>query len=478
MLSMRRRAKTLAAFATVAASAAALLPAGQAGAAPVTTEAQAYQVGTDAYVYGVALMEFLRLQREHTSVTVPNAFGDSPFNQLSNERHLTGAAHQPNVQINNDTLYTYSHLDLSRGPLVLHIPRIVHHRYFVMQFLDPYTNDFAYVGTRTTGDGGGNWAITGPGFHGRLPAGVKRIRSRYNLVWLSGRTLVYGQKDLPAVHKVQNGYKLIPLRAYERHGLRWSPPRPRHVIRTPRKASLPTGIAFFDQLGTALAQSRPPARDARILSELATAGIGPGRRPSEEHLSAAVLAGLTRAANDGQTHIFNLRIAQALPNAARHNGWFVPPPDTGFYGTDYVLRAIIAVNGIGANRPQEAVYPIAFETPTGAFLTGGHAYVLHFAANNLPPARYFWSLTMYNEAFYLIQNPINRYSIGNRTPGVKYNRDRSLDIYIQSTPPAGRQSNWLPSPTSGRFEVTLRMYGPKASVLRGSYHYPSVAQVS
>jgi hypothetical protein len=143
---------------TVAAAAVALVFAAASGAAvsPGATEAQASAVGTDAYVYGVALMEFLRLQREHTSVTVPNAFGDSPFNQLSNERHLTGAAHQPNVQINNDTLYTYSHLDLSRGPMVLHIPRIPGNRYFVMQFLDPYTNDFAYVGTRTTGDAGGN----------------------------------------------------------------------------------------------------------------------------------------------------------------------------------------------------------------------------------------------------------------------------------------------------------------------------------
>ncbi len=255
-------------------------PTGAAGS-PGVTDSQAYAVGTDGYVYGVALMEFLRLQREHTSVTVPNAFGDSPFNQLSNERHLTGAAHQPNVQINNNTLYTYAHLDLRRGPLVLHIPKIAHHRYFVMQFLDPYTNDFAYVGTRTTGDGGGNWAITGPGIHGRLPKGLKRIRSHYNLVWLSGRTLVYGKFDYPAVHKVQRGYRLIPLKQFERHGLHWSPPRPKRIIKTPRKATLPTGIAFFDQLGTALAQNPPPKRDAPILRELATVGIGPGKHPSK-----------------------------------------------------------------------------------------------------------------------------------------------------------------------------------------------------
>ncbi len=187
-----------------------------------------------------------------------------------------------------------------------------------------------------------------------------------------------------------------------------------------------------------------------------------------------MLAGLTRSANDGPGHIQALRLEAALPNGAKHNGWFVPPPDTGRYGTDYTLRAIIAVLGIGANIPREAMYVIGFETPTRMLVTGDHRYVIHFAAHHLPPARYFWSLTMYNEAFYLVRNAINRYSIGNRTPGVKYNPTGSLDIYIQSTPPAGHRSNWLPSPKSGRFEVTLRMYGPKPSALHGTYRYPSI----
>jgi hypothetical protein len=347
-----------------------------------------------------------------------------------------------------------------------------------MQFLDPYTNDFAYVGTRTTGDGGGNWAITGPGFHGRLPSGVKRIRSRYNLVWLSGRTLVYGKSDLPAVHKVQNGYKLIPLKAFERFGLNWSPPRPKRIIKTPRKATVPTGIAFFDELGTALAHNPPPKRDAPILREMATMGIGPGMRPSQENLSPAVLAGLTSAADNGMARVTALRLQAAVANGAKHNGWFVPPADTGRFGTDYALRAIVAVFGIGANIPREAMYVIGFETPTRALLSGDHHYVIHFPAHHLPPARYFWSLTMYNFAFYLVANPINRYSIGNRTPGVKYNRDGSLDIYIQSTSPAGHRSNWLPSPSSGQFEMTLRMYGPRLSALHGTYHYPSITQTS
>lgn len=169
--------------------------------APVT-EAQAQQIGTDAYVYGVPLLEFLRQQKTQTSVTVPNDLSDAPVNQLGNQRQLATAAHQVIVAPNNDTLYTMAHLDLSKGPLVLHVPAVAHHHYYVFEFIDPYTNDFHYVGTRTTGDGAGNYVIVGPKFHGRVPASVHRIVSRYERVWIVGRTLVYGPSGLAAAHKI------------------------------------------------------------------------------------------------------------------------------------------------------------------------------------------------------------------------------------------------------------------------------------
>jgi hypothetical protein len=455
------------------------LPAGSAIAAgsPSAAQLHAQQVGTDAYVYGISLMEFLRQQRTQTSVTVPNSLSDAPLNQLGNARNLANAAHAVFVQPNNDTLYTMGHLDLSHGPLVLHVPAVPNHRYYSFEFLDPYTNVFHYIGTRTTGDGAGNYAIVPPKFHGKLPAGLHRIASSYEHMWLVGRTLVDGPSDLPAVHKVQNGYKLIPLAKFERVGLSWTPPRPKKIVTTHTTATVPTGLAYFDALGTALAQNPPPARDAAILHEMASVGIGPGRHPSTENLPAATVAGLQAAAAGGPGKLAALRVGLVLGSSNKNNGWYVIPPDIGAFGTDYTVRAVVAVYGLAGNRPAEAMYPVGVFDSTGAVLDGAHRYVVHFAAGHLPPARYFWSLTMYDQNFYLVPNPINRYEISNRTAGLKRNADGSLDVYVQSTPPAGHQSNWLPSPASGQFEITMRMYGPKQSALRGTYHYPPITKV-
>jgi hypothetical protein len=455
------------------------LPVGSAAAAPASlTEAQAQQVGTDAYVYGVSLMEFLRQRQQQTSVTVPNALSDAPIDQLGNARALATPAHQVFVAPNLDTLYSMGHVDLSNGPLVLHVPAVSGGRYYSFEFLDPYTNVFHYVGTRTTGNGAGNYVIVGPTFHGKLPAGLHRISSKYEHIWLVGRTQVYGPADLPAVHKVQNGYRLLPLTKFETVGLSYAPPRPRRIITTHTVATLPTGMAYFDALGTALAHNPAPARDAKILAELKTAGIGPGLHPSTENLPAATLAGLQAAANSGGlARVFADRVSIVFASARAHHGWYVAPKDIGNFGTDFSLRAVIAVYGIAANLPVEAMYPVAAADGTGALLGGADKYVIHFAAGHLPPAKYFWSLTMYNAQNYLVANSINRYALGNHSAGLKYNADGSLDIYIQSTPPAGHQSNWLPCPPSGQIVPIMRMYGPKAPALNDTYNYPSITKV-
>jgi hypothetical protein len=471
-----RRVATLTATSAAAIAGAVALPA-QAAAAPLT-EAQAQQIGTDAYTYGIPLMEFNRQAEHQTSVTVPDSLSDAPLNQLGNARQLDTAANAVFVQPNNDTLYTMGHLNLSDGAFVLHVAAIPNHRYFSFEFLDPYTNVFHYIGTRTTGDGAQTYVITGPRFHGKIPHGLKRISSPYELAWLVGRTLVLGQSDLPAVHKVQNGYQLIPLAEYVKHGLRWSPPRPRHVVTTPKTVVEPSGLKFFDQLGDDLAVSKPAARDAAILKELKSAGIGPGLHPSSEHLSAAVVQGLTAAVANGPATVAALKTNIAAASVLKNNGWFVPPTDIGDYGTDYDLRAVVALNGIAANLPAEAMYIVGVTGSKGGYLSGANDYVIHFPAGHLPPAKYFWSVTMYNSSFFLVSNPINRYELASHTAGLKFNSDGSLDIYIQATAPAGHQSNWLPSPASGTFEVTLRLYGPGPSALGRTYTYPVIEETS
>jgi hypothetical protein len=442
-------------------------------AAPISQQ-QAEQIGLAAYDYGIPLMEFLRQAREQTSVTVPNSLSDAPVNQLGNARDLADASNQVIVQPNNDTLYTMGHLDLEGGPLVLHVPALAGHRYYSFEFMDPYTNVFHYIGTRTTGDGAGSYLIAGPSFHGRVPPRMRLIRAPYRLAWIVGRTLVTGLDDLAAVHRIQNGYRLIPLAGYLKHGLGWHAPRPRRIVRTPLKLSEPTGLAFFDQLGVALAENPPPPRDHAILAQLRTVGIGPGLQPSHEHLSAAVHAGLAAAADMGPAHVAALKFSLAAASATAHDGWFVPPAYTGDYGTNYAFRAVVALNGIAANRPAEAMYIIGVLDSHGTLLNAADDYVIHFPAGHLPPARYFWSLTMYDASFFLVPNALHRYELASHTSGLKRNADGSLDIYVQHTPPAGHESNWLPAPATGRFEVTLRLYGPEASALTDRYTYPPI----
>jgi hypothetical protein len=448
-------------------------------AAPASpTEAQAQTVGTDAYVYGIALMEFMRQTQLDTSVTVPNEWGNAPVNQVGNQRILTTPANQ-NKEIvgpSNSTLYSNAHLDLSKGPMVLHVPAVPGHRYYAWEFIDPYTNVFHYVGTRSTGNGAGNFVVVGPHYRGRLPAGIPVVSSAYDHVWLFGRTLVYGKRDLPEAHKIEDGYKVVPLRAFERVGLAYEPPRPHKIVTTPTIPKILSGLAFYGALGDALAKNPPPARDHAILAEMATAGIGPGRHPSAEHLSSTTVAGLTAAANNGPAKILSIRLSIATAGAKQHNGWFQLLPDTGNWGTDYSYRAMIAVYAICANLPVEATYAAGVADGTNNVLTGPHSYRIHFTAAQIPPVKYFWSLTVYDTSTELIANPFSKYSIGSNK-GVEYNRDGSLDVYVQRTPPPGPETNWLVSPSSGQFLIALRLYGPKRPVLNGSYSYPTIVRV-
>jgi hypothetical protein len=456
------------------------LPLAPAAAAPTSlTQAQAQKVGTDAYVYGIDLLDFVRQTRLDTSVTVPNEYGNAPINQVGNQRILTTPANQSKeiVGPSNSTLYSNAHLDLTKGPIVLHVPAVPHHRYYAWEFLDPYLNVFHYVGTRTTGNGAGNYVIVGPHFKGKLPSGLPVVRAAYDQVWLFGRTLVYGASDLPEAHKIQDGYKVVPLAAFKRVGLAYKAPRPARIVTTPAIPSVPTGVAFYDALGDALAKYPPPASDHQILTEMATAGIGAGRHPSSEGLSSATLAGLKAAADDGPAHVFSLRLQLGLSGARKNNGWFQTLPDTGKWGTDYAYRAVVAVYGICANRPAEATYAVGSLDNTGATLNGSNSYRIHFSAGSTPPVKYFWSLTEYNIHTELIANKYDKYSVGSNK-GIKYNKDGSLDLYVQPTPPAGHESNWVPDTPDNQIILILRMYGPGSQVLHGSYHYPTIELVN
>lgn len=425
-----------------------------------TARAQhALDLGLRAYVLGSPLLE------EQRVIT------NFPPNQLINVTRLSTPAQRLVVLPNVDTVYTVARLRLADGPLVLHVPP-TGGRYFTMQLLDAYTNSFAYVGRRTTGSGATDVAIAGPRWRGRVPRGVRLVRSPTPVVWLLGRTLVDGPSDLPAVNALQRGYALRRLDALG------GPPLASLSIpsSTLNPAPLPTGLAFFDAMGAAMAENPPPRRDRALLARLRRVGIGPGLRTSRRSLGAATRAGLRAAVAAGPSLLDAYAGRRQRASARSHRGWLLPPEGIGDRRADALLRASVARTALGANVRAEAVYPQADTDRRGRPLDGSHRYVLRFAPGQLPPVKAFWSLTMYGADRFLVENPIARYALGDRTAGLRRDAGGGLTILLQhDPPPAERQANWLPAP-AGRFLLSLRLYEPRRSVLADRWPLPVITR--
>jgi hypothetical protein len=461
-----------------------LPPAGAAGAYNPGDPAQAaeYQraldLGVQAYVYGYPLLDTNRVFLTGTSVNVPDGAGDGPVNQFSSFRRLTKPSDRTVVAPNRDTLYSIASLDLVPQPIVAHIP-VVRGRFAVFELLDPYTENFANIGS--VGHPAGNYAIVPPRWHGPLPHGLRKIQSPYARVWLIGRTYIKDAADTPNVVRIQNEYSLTPL---DRWGTNYTPPRPKHLVKTVTHYKIPgtqpgqDPLAFFDALGQQLRRFAPPAADRPLLRELASVGIGPGLRPSDDpHLDAAALAGLRASVAAGAQQVKTDIQTDFLTVAPKHNGWLVAR--TGRYGTDYTARAVVDAIGLGAPVSALAIYPFTITDSTLHPLTGANRYVAHFAASELPfPVKAFWSLTMYDSNGFLVPNKARIYLVNNRSR-LRYNSDGSLDIYVQPTAPRDppRRRNWLPSPAGEAFRLIMRLYEPRdvAGILSGrSWQPPTV----
>jgi hypothetical protein len=415
-------------------------------------------LGREAYRYGLPLLEFLRVRAEMTSVTAPDGRGNAPVNAFSHARRFASPRSRTVVAPNVDTLYSIAHLDLAKGPIVLSHPDMSR-RYFGFQFLDPYTNVIGYAGTRTTGREAGRVAIAWTRRPVRRTRGVRVIRSPYRRVWVIGRTLATDSRaDQRRARAKMLRYRLSP-------APRLRSPRPGR----PRKAPLPTdGLELLDSLGRALRQNPPPARDRPLLDRLAQVGVGPGLRPAEAGLPAEALAalreGVEREAAEAPARVR----AEVAQRAIAAGGWLSLDPKIGNYGTDYDLRAAIALIGLGANTPAEATYPTALADGEGAFLTGANRYRLVFEPGQEPPARAFWSLTMYDSDGYLVPNPARRYAIGTSHLPLVRRRDGSIVVLIQRERPSEKGVNWLPAPAGG-FRLNLRLYWPRRPALTGAW---------
>ncbi|MBZ5710351.1 DUF1254 domain-containing protein [Nannocystis pusilla] len=399
----------------------------------------------------------------------------TPVNTFQHMRAFPDASFRDVVSPNADTLYSSAWLDLAKEPLVLSLPDMGK-RYWLMPLLDGWTNVFASPGTRTTGNRAQRYAIVGPGWQGQLPEGLVELRAPTDMVWLIGRTEVTSKLDTLAVHKLQDQFKLVPLSA-------WGPmaavPEPPPLttgvdIATPpvvQVASMPPE-QFFARLAELLPENPPSAADAAMVEKMRELKILPGSLWTPAALGPAETLALREGVDNARAKL--VAAARDLPGE-KVNGWRLVG-DLGQYGTDYDLRALVAEIGLGANLPQDALYPATHVDGDGEPLHGANRYVLHFDKGETPPVEGFWSVTMYDQQQFFVDNPLDRYALGDRSK-MKRNKDGSLDIYIQQgSPGKAKEANWLPAPAGG-FNLIMRLYWPKEPVLRGDWVPPPVTRM-
>lgn len=430
-------------------------------------------IAEEAYIYGYSLVTMEMTRRVMTNVAqVEGTRG--PMGHLIKLRQYPDAKFRDVTAPNADTLYTTSFLDVGKEPWVMEIPDMKD-RYFLLPMLSGWTDVFDVPGKRTTGTGAQKFAITGPGWTGTLPEGVKEYKSPTAMVWMLGRIYCTGTpEDYKAVHDVQDAIKLYPMSSY---GKPYTAPagqvNANQDMKTPVREQVHAMDAksFFTLFAELMKTNPPAAADAPIVAKIAKIGLTPGKDFDATKLDAATGEKITKSA---QAKIMgHMKDAGTL-----ENGWTFTT-NAGVYGTEYLQRAFITAIGLGANRPQDAVYPTSENDPEGKPYDGSKKYVLHFDKGQTPPAEGFWSLTMYDGNYFFVDNPLNRYTVSSRFP-FKLNPDGSLDIYIQNESPGpDKEANWLPAP-AGKFILMMRLYWPSEkapSIIDGSWKVPPVKAV-
>lgn len=416
-------------------------------AAPITPGPDARDLesaAAEAWIYGVMLIENANAR----------ATTEAPTNTLLHAYELTTVKTQFVTTPNNDTLYSRAWIDLSAGPVTLDMPA-AGKRYMSYAFMDMYGTNFAILGTRTTGGGAQRVTLVGPTHATTDPLA---IRSPTPWVWLLIRTLIDGEAGRPAANALQNQVKLT------------APARPKAPAYAMRDAAWDK---YFTSVQALLIENPPPAEDLAFFQRVARLGLGPLGGFDTAKFSASEIAQIQSGMAKGKAAVIGRRSGNV------RSGWMYPRSNLGAFGQDYLFRAQVAVGGLAALTLVEATYLRPVYTDGGFLWPSDRPWKLRFEKDNLPPVNAFWSLTAYERtdggAFYFFDNPINRYAIGDRTPGLKYGADGSLEIYIQRTDPGGdKSSNWLPAPPDKPLALNMRFYLPKSPVLDGVYTMPAL----
>ncbi len=425
------------------------------------TEQEAVSIATDAYIYGYPLVTTKITGLAFTNAVKPNPKTfQAPVNQLVSQSEYPPASYRGVTAPNADTLYSAGFLDLSRGPIVLSYTNMGK-RYFLFPIYDAWTTVIHSAGTRTTGEASQKILIAGPSWRGFVPAGMTLVKLPTNTGFIIGRVYSDGTpSDLAQVHALQRHINLVPLRAYGKPyrppvGQTGGPYTPKEVVRDVI-AKMSTA-EYFNFMAEAMKENPPVLpKDAPIVARMAKIGLVPGKPFDIDTLSSEIQRALDTVPQTVTAQFNNLE-AQGIGKMV--NGWQIPAV-CGEYGTDYSARAIISDFGWGCNLQEDAVYPMAKVDASGSPLTGAHTYVIHFNKGEAPPARGFWSITMYDKQYYFYSNPLDKLTVSARNK-LKYNADGSLDLYFSHVQPADvAEANWLPAPADD-FVLCMRLYWPR-----------------
>lgn len=449
-------------------------------------ESYAYHLGVEAYIYSFPWVYLTALRWLWVGKPKPPGYTDfdMPFNNWYHSRDLITSAYQSGGSPNNDTLYSMTWLDLKKEPVILSHPDMGD-RYFTFEVASMTSDNFAYIGKRTTGGKAGSYLLAGPGWKGDLPDGVQMpaqsdgtklmnlpATSPTNNGLVFGRTAVLGKADVKAVNALQDQYRLTPLSLWGK-----------------KDAELPAGrdtwkpydgktdpLADWKTINRCMAENPPLVQNALMMTQFKAIGIGPGL--DVETMDDATKKGLARAAKKGHEIV---SAASQSGIGKNINGWSFTPNTMGSagYSGDFLTRgAIQCLAGIIANDPEEAVYPLTRIDTDGALLTGANKYTMTFAPGDLPKVHAFWSLTLYDANHNLVANAINRYAISSNIGGYESAKDGRLTLYLQhDSPGKDKESNWLPTPKDG-FSLAFRTYLPASEIVEQTWQIPGLVKAT
>ena len=451
-------------------------PAANGQKAPGTEQAIADAI--DVYTYGYPLVTMDMTRRQFTNVAAPDA-AHAPVGQMLKLRNYPAVDNHAVTAPNADTLYTTAWIDVSQEPWVLSVPDMGD-RYFLLPLLSGWTDVFQVPGKRTTGGKAATYAITGPGWSGTLPPGVTEYKSPTGMVWLLGRIYCTGTpEDYAKVHALQDKFTLVPLSSY---GKPYTPPAGTVDPNFDMKKGIRDQVdalsveEYFSYLAKLMKTNPPAAADAAMVEKMKAIGIEPGK-----DFDASKLNALDKELVKGVPKVAQVKIMEYFKKAAEPvNGWTYLTKDIGVYGTNYIQRALVTAIGLGANRPEDAIYPTTQKDADGHEYDGASKkYVIHIDKGQLPPVNGFWSITMYDKDYFFVPNPLNRYTLSARNK-FNMNADGSVDLYLQAESPGkAKEANWLPAPKA-QFIPMMRLYWPKEtppSIIDGTWKPPAVTEV-